>query len=120
MFAADYFKIYAPNSHWILQIESLESSEIAASLNLDMDSIHRNVSISMSYIQSKEAWKLRARSFNGWKSILDAFGTAAAYQSYLQKFRNECPPTSLREFGHIAVQAAGQSGASLQGVVGFT
>ena len=69
--------------------------------------------------RSMEAWKARKSSFKGWKSILDAFGTAAAYQSYLQKFRNECPPTSPRESNHIYAQAGGPSGSRLQGPKGI-
>ena len=84
-----------------------------------MGSDHRNESVSISYFRSKEAWKLRTRSFKGWKPILDESKNADAYHSHLQKLMHDCPPTSLRDLGKIAVEAAEPSGSRLQGPKGI-
>ena len=104
---------------YVLHSRSLQSSEVSANLDLDMGSDHRNVSVSISYIRSKEAWKLRTRSFKGWKPILDESKNADAYHSHLQKLMHDCPPTSLRDLGKIAVEAAEPSGSRLQGPKGI-
>ena len=104
---------------YVLHSRSLQSSEVSANLDLDMGSDHRNVSVSMSYIRSKEAWKLRTRSFKGWKPILDESKNADAYHSHLQKLMHDCPPTSLRDLGKIVVEAAEPSGSRLQGPKGI-
>ena len=94
---------------YVLHSRSLQSSEVSANLDLDMGSDHRNISVSISYIKSKEAWKLRTRSFKGWKPILDESKNADAYHSHLQKLMYDCPPTSLRDLGKIAWRRPNQA-----------
>ena len=91
----------------------MQSSDVSANLELDLGSDHRNISASISNNRSMEVWKTKKFSFKEWKPFLDGSGTAATYHSHLQKLRQECPPTSLRELGHIDVQAAGPSGSRL-------
>ena len=53
----------------------------------------------MSYIKSKEDWKLTARSFKEWKSTLDDSRNVDAYHSHLQKFIYDCPSVKNRPRG---------------------
>ena len=76
----------------------LQSLDISTNLDLDMGSDYRNVSISISYIHSKETCKLRPRSVNGWKSTLDRSRHAVAYHSHLHKFIYDYP--SMYEYMH--------------------
>ena len=66
-----------------------------------------------------EVWETKKSLFKGWKPFFYGSGTAATYHAHLQKLRQECPPTSLRELDHIAVQAARSSGSRRRGPKGI-
>ena len=69
--------------NYILHSKSLRSFDVSANDELHLGSDHRNDSASIEYIRSMESWKLRKRSFNGWKPTLINSQEAFDIQHYV-------------------------------------
>ena len=105
---------------YILHSRSLYSDDTSSNLELDMDSDHRHVSISISIMSSQQNWKMRKRTFKGWKPTLDSSRKPSNYHSHLTRLMDECPPDNLQDLGKIAIQAAIPAGEAFQGPNGVS
>ena len=83
--------------NYILHSRSLRSDDTSSNLELDMGSDHRNVSISISIMSSQQNWKMRRRTFKGWKLTLDSSRKPFNYHSHLARLMDECPPVNLQD-----------------------
>ena len=105
---------------YILHSRSLRSDDTSSNLELDMDSDHRNVSTSIEIMSSQQNWKMRKRTFKGWKPTLDSSRKPSNYHSHLTRLMDECPPDNLQDLGKIAIQAAIPAGEAFQGPNGVS
>ena len=61
-----------------------------------------------------ESWKLRKRSFKGWKPTLNDSQEASDYHLHLQKLRHEYPPANAQYLANTAKQATISGGVTFQ------
>ena len=79
-----------------------------------MGSDQRNVSTSIEFISSQQNWKIRKRTFKGWKPLLDSSRKQLNYHYHLARLMDECPPDNLQDLGKIAIQATTPVGQAFQ------
>ena len=110
-------KFWKSSQNWRYKV--LPSFDFSANRELDLGSDHRCVSASIEYIRSTEAWKIRKRSFKGWKPIRDEARQSHEHHSQFEKMLNDRPPVSLEEFRKIVFEAAARGGVLLYGTSGL-